>query len=86
MPTPVLIKLVASQLWQMLAGPFLDSVQSAYDPATSRTMIKGVTCKYVILPVSSSKLHMFFPVRAIHLTREGTRDPVAHHHTLSHAS
>ena len=51
-------------MWQMLAGPFLDSVQSAYDPATSRTMIKGVTCKYLILPVSSSKLYMFFPVRA----------------------
>lgn len=64
------------EMRQMLAGPFLDSVQSAYDPATSRTMIKGVTCKYVILPVSSSKLYMFFPVRghtsahpATHLAR-----------------
>ena len=46
----------------MLAGSFLDSVQGL-DAAASHTMIKGITCKYVIL--SGSKFYMFFPVRRI---------------------
>ena len=44
----------------MLAGSLLDTMQGL-DSADGRTMIKGISCKYVIF--SGSKFYMFFPVR-----------------------
>lgn len=44
----------------MLAGSLLDTMQGL-DSAQGRTMIKGISCKYVIF--SGSKFYMFFPVR-----------------------
>ena len=44
----------------MLAGSLIDTVQGL-DSAQGRTMIKGISCKYVIF--SGSKFYMFFPVR-----------------------